>query len=80
MGRVLEILLKKKDMPASPEQIMASIAGAVVCSFEVSGKRYYLKCKTNKTAEQIFSVTGMKKLPNLMSAEVLNRQLQLDVV
>jgi transposase len=80
IGRMLEILLKKKGKPASGEKIMDSIAGAVVCSFEVSGKRYYLKCKTNETAEHIFSVTGMKKLPNLMSEDVLNRQLQLDVV
>jgi hypothetical protein len=77
---MLESLLKKKGMPASGEKIMDSLAGAVVCSFEVSGKRYYLKCKTNETAEQIFSVTGMKKLPNLMSEVVLNRQLQLGVV
>jgi transposase len=80
MGRMLEIMLAKNNMPASPERIMDSIVDAVVCSFEVNGKRYYLKCKTNETAEHIFSVTGIKKLPNLMSAEDLNRKLQLDVV
>jgi transposase len=80
MGRMLEVSLKKKGTPASAERIMDSIAGAVICSFEVSGKRYFLKCKTNETAENIFAVTGLKKLPNLMTAEVLNRQLHLDVV
>jgi transposase len=80
MGRMLEISLKKKGMPASAERIMDSIASAVVCSFEAGGKLYYLKCKTNETADNIFSVTGVKKLPNLMTAEVLNRMLHLNVV
>ncbi|MDR2528889.1 MAG: hypothetical protein LBD04_07725 [Synergistaceae bacterium] len=80
MGRMLEILLKRKGTPVSAERIMESIAGAMVCSFEVNGKPCYLKCKTSETAEQIFSVTGMKKLPNLMTSKVLNRLLQLNVV
>jgi hypothetical protein len=43
MGRMLEIPLKRKGTPVSAERIMESIAGAVVCSFEVNGKPCYLK-------------------------------------
>jgi len=52
----------------------------VLCAFEVDGRQYFLKCMNNETAENIFSVTGIKRLPNLMTLETLNRQLQLDVV
>ena len=80
MGKVLEISLRKKGKPASARQIMESISKAVVCSFDVSGKQYYLKCKTDETAENIFSVTDVKKLPNLMTEKSLNQQLRLNVV
>jgi transposase len=80
MGRLLEIMLKKKGTPASAERIMDAVVNAVVCSFESGGRRYYLKCKTSETAENIFSVTGVKKLPNLMTEETLNQRLRLNVV
>jgi transposase len=80
VGRMLEIMLRKKDMEASADRIMDAIGKAVLCAFEMDGRQYFLKCRSNETAENIFSVTGVKRLPNLMTLEALNRQLQLDVV
>ncbi|MDR1731752.1 MAG: hypothetical protein LBR61_06610 [Synergistaceae bacterium] len=80
MKSTLKTILRKKGMEASTDRIVDAIGKAVLCAFEVDGRQYFLKCRNNETAENIFSVIGVKKLPSFMTSEALIRQLQLNVV
>ena len=68
LERELEVILKSKGIPASPERIKEAIKSLELSKLQIDDDYYYLKRKADPLANKILNALRIKHLPNFFQA------------